>query len=94
MNNAELNKDIIDILEKINLCCIKIIEKNNLVNCKLKKLDCLNNNNFYDNYSDELFEKDISFPIPSPTQAILPSSPISPILSPPPPPSSPILFEI
>lgn len=50
----ELNNDMIMLLKKINECCIKIVEKENL-NCKLKKIDCLKRTDFYNNYNSNLF---------------------------------------
>lgn len=55
MNNNQLSDDNLNkLLENINLCCIKINEKNNL-NLTFKKLDCLKNTNFYDNFPNTKF---------------------------------------
>ena len=40
----ELSNDIKEVLKKINECCIKISEKNNL-NCTFKKIDFLEKEN-------------------------------------------------
>ena len=52
----ELDNNLKKLLKNINECCIKIIEKDNL-KCKLKKIDFLEKERFYDKYSEELFEK-------------------------------------
>lgn len=54
MNNNQSDDNLNKLLENINLCCIKINEKNNF-NLTFKKLDCLKKTNFYDNFPNTKF---------------------------------------
>lgn len=50
----ELSPEMKELLKNINICCIKISEKENL-NCKFKKLEFLEKENFYDDYPNTDF---------------------------------------
>jgi len=50
----DLDNNIKELLKKINICCIKINEKENL-NIKFKKLDFLKKENFYEKFNNNLF---------------------------------------
>lgn len=51
----ELTQDQIDLLEKINKCCIEIAKKNNY-NIKFDKIEFLEKKGFYKDYSPDLFK--------------------------------------
>ena len=50
----ELDKDMKDLLKRINLCCIKINEQKNL-NCTFNKIDFLDKESFYDDFPNTKF---------------------------------------
>jgi hypothetical protein len=50
----ELSQEMKELLKNINICCIKISEKENL-NCKFNKLEFLEKENFYDDYPNTDF---------------------------------------
>ena len=57
MNNInELPQDMKELLKNINICCIKISEKNNL-NCTFKKIEFLEKEGFYNDYKNTKFIK-------------------------------------
>lgn len=54
-NNTQLHPELYSSLKNINECLIKIVITDNL-NIKLKKLESLKDDNFYDQYPDKIFE--------------------------------------
>lgn len=55
LNSSKLNNDDKDLLRCINECCIRIAEQKKL-NCKLKKLEFLEEEKFYDQFDFSNFE--------------------------------------
>jgi len=51
----ELDNNLKELLKNINKYCIEIVKRDNL-DCKLKKLDFLEQQNFYKDYSKDLFQ--------------------------------------